>query len=183
MNTDLQCPSCRRLDEVVRVRAAYENATADAPQYGFGGTVKLGFGLTPTFMHSNGSAVSGLSQKLDPLEERPDTSYGWSTFLVAMILLLCAVAVASGAPIPAPMRIVVICIGVLAAVVWFILVKREVGHQRTVVLPWWESYMDLWSKVYYCGRCNVVFDPNRPDEAVDVSRMHDYLLSCVGKRP
>ena len=183
MNTDLECPSCRRLDKVVKVRAAYENVTANTSQYGFSGTVKLGFGLTPTFMHSNESAVSGLSQKLDPLEERPNTSYGWSTFLVAMILLLCAVAVASGAPIPALMRIVVICIGVLAAVVWFILVKREVDHQRTVVLPWWESYMDLWSKLYYCGRCNAVFDPNQPDEAVDVSKMHDYLLSYVGKRP
>jgi hypothetical protein len=84
MDTHLKCPSCHQLDRVVNVRAAYENGTTSTSQHGSALTITPDLGLAPTMMHSRGSTVSGLSQKLDSLEERPKISQGGCAPILAV---------------------------------------------------------------------------------------------------
>jgi hypothetical protein len=182
MDTHLECPSCHQLDRVVNVRAAYENGQANTSQHGSALTVTPDLGFAPTLMQSRGSTVSGLAQKLDPLEDRPNTSkMGCGRILVMALPVLLAAGSVSGKPMST--QVVVELVGILAGIGVFLLLRRPILRNRDVVLPWWETYMDLWGKLFYCERCDIVYDPNRPDEAVHVSKMHDYLISRVGKRP
>lgn len=182
MDTHLECPSCHQLDRVVNVRAAYENGTTSTSQHGSALTITPDLGLAPTMMHSRGSTVSGLSQKLDSLEERPKTSQGGCAPILAVgVPVIIAAGSVSGKPMST--QIVVEFVGLLAGIGLFLLLRIPIFRNRAVVLPWWESYMELWCQLFYCERCDIVYDPARPDEAVHVSRMHEYLISRLGKRP
>lgn len=178
MNTHLECPSCRQPDGVVNVQAAYDNEVSRIAKDDYVLTMThIGF---PSTMMPRESAVPALSRKLNPREEKPDTSYGCGMWILMGIFVLLLAGPFSE---PTSVQIIVDCIGVLIVVGVFLYVGRPVFRERTVALPWWKSYMALWGKLYYCERCDVVFDPGQSDEVVPVSEMHDYLISRVGKRP
>lgn len=88
MDTHLECPSCRELDRVVNVGAAYENGIASTTPHGIAITVSPGLGLAPTIMQSRSSTMSGLSQRLDPLEEKPGDSFKGTTIALAVMILI-----------------------------------------------------------------------------------------------
>src|SRR5450756_1546277 len=184
VNTHLECPSCRQSDRVVNVQAAYDNEASRISEDDYVLTMTH-IGVAPTMM-SRESAVPALARKRNPREEKPDTSYGCAMWMLIgiLVLLLAGLLRLPGFPsAPTSLQIIADCIGVLIVVGVFLYMGRPVFRERTVVLPWWKSYMALWGKLYYCERCDVVFDPGQLDEVVPVSEMHDYLISRVGKRP
>jgi len=66
---------------------------------------------------------------------------------------------------------------------FIVMLTKSAKRARDVVLPWWGRSVGLWGKLFYCERCDMVYNPGRPDEDVHVSRIHDYLVSRVEQKP
>ncbi len=159
MDTHLECPSCHQLDRVISARAAYENGMASTTRHGTAITVTPDLGLAPTVTQSRSTTMSGLSQRLDPLEEKLGDSFTGTTIAFAVMILIVLAGMWRK---PVGARLIVGGLLAVSGAVFIVLLAKSAKRERDVVVPWWKTYMDLWGKPLYCERCDIVYDPADP---------------------
>ena len=157
----IACPKCGRVDRVQKVTAV----VAAGISTGIGGTRSV-----------------LLSQRLSP-PERPDDRGAWRRLYA--VLVIAATALGLGAVvyphafgalrigIPAPL---VFLLPAAVALVWAVVAgarrRAWVRHERAL----WETAIARWYDLYYCGRDDGVYLPDR-SELVSVELMGALLYA------
>lgn len=177
------CPECNSIDRVVRVHAACINGLSSQSSHSGGiGVTLTGNGIAPTFIggSTGGSAQTGLSKRLSPIEVPPSEGYSWffwslGMFLMGFLLWRDGHAWRDNYTLGA----ILIALSVLVAVH---AVRKHNSRKRFLSSSWYAKYTEAWNKLYYCERCDIVYDADS-DHGVSPEEMNEFLLTRAGKLP
>lgn len=176
----IACPDCRQVDSVQRVRSVVSGGTSSGsysgPTHGAAYTPGSGWGGTVGHATLSGSSSTVLEQRLAPPTEPTDPrSYNRSLIGPAMLLLavggvisLVLIAVSDAA---AYIGLAVTFGGLF---VWEMRKRSSYKKHYESDHPRWQRMMQRWNDLFYCHRCDPVFDP-RGHEKAQVEGMYALL--------
>ncbi len=132
------CPVCHRADQVKDAQGAYEVGIER---------------LAPPKMPGKAVSMTGF--------------IGIGIIVVGIGVFFIILLAAAGDSIPRPLQIVQVAItliAIVAALVLSFMAFQRLGRSdadSTRRLPAWDRAMENWRRLYFCGRDNVVFDPQQ----------------------
>lgn len=164
----LQCPVCGRIDQTQRVSAIVSSQSRRG-QYGFPGS--------QTFL---------ASRLAPPMAPAGPTDSGCLAITMWVGLGFFLVAFAMGAISSAGTRNTdAMCLGAAAlacvVVLWLYQAqrstrKRMLRAEAAGRVPAWQRAMEVWERLYYCERDDVVFDPVT-GQSFPVDYIQQYIYS------
>jgi hypothetical protein len=176
------CPRCQQIDEVHKVSVLYAEGRGRAEA----GMALAGGGWPPMVWEASGPAQTALSRQLSP-PPRPryrDPSFApWARAGATLAVLLSAGLCLAGGftPRAAPWLAAAaasLLLG-LAILVRAVPARRrrqaEARAAFAAAEQAWRRQHDRWSRLYCCLRDEVVFDPQRRYEWVEIDRVMDLM--------
>lgn len=165
--TGAACPDCHQVDLVQRVRSVVSEGTTDRTYSGRGSAVAISSsGFTPAFGTStiNARSATDLAQRLAPpaMSSCPNSQCGF-----------CGRGKMSGS------RLIWFFLMFAGLIPGLIYRSYKFGqckaNIRNVEYPRWQQMMQSWNDLFYCHRCDVVFDPQKQRQA-----RADQMYSLLG---
>lgn len=166
MSTPIVCPVCRKDDAIQKVSSVVTGGiTSGAFSGPSGGVISVEGkrGVTGGYTTLSGITVSVLAQKLlPPPEPKVDNSTA-PLGVLGLIALLAAFAYIFWWGNPSKDNLAInACGSILIGVLLLTLsVKAHQAERNRVARekPIWEKSIQKWSRLYYCFRDDIVFDP------------------------
>lgn len=165
MDAPCLCPQCGQLDQLVSVPALVRGGTWSSQSVGGHVTSIQGsqghnssaYGVT---VHQV-SGASNIARLLSP-PPRPLKNYPiWFTVALPLgfIAIGATIASLSADAVAIKIALIVFVAGTIGCVAGGIADLPERGRDFSVRMAQWDKEMVVWSRLFYCGRCDLVNDP------------------------
>ncbi|MGW1995269.1 hypothetical protein [Embleya sp. NPDC001921] len=178
----IDCPRCRRVDQVVKVRALYESGVTVTRTRGTA-SVRLhgprGMESASGSVRGSGRAQTSLSRSLAP-PRRPWAARGWRQAILAAFVVMSVSALLINATLGSAASW-----AGLAFAAGFLFAYRKRYH---VAHPLWRQRRTVWARLFCCRRCDGVFLPSDDAPAhlrgrfVERHAMPAFLAECAPPR-
>lgn len=127
-------------------------------QFGQYGGLSVQHGILNASIAVNNMVARALAPPAPPV-----LASAWGAGPVLLLLALILVGLAC----LASMQTLIVTLACAAFAVWLIVARRKEDERRRaayqVELPRWQRAMQNYDALYYCGRCDGVFLPGRPE--------------------
>jgi hypothetical protein len=176
------CPSCGRVEQVVRVQGLYES----------GVSVTRSVGRTSVQVHGShgtqsavgtiracGTTRTSLSRSLRP-PQRPLAAHNQGQAIGAALVVMFVTGIAINAVLGSAASW-----AGLAVAAWFLVAYRK---RYRVAHPRWCRRWALWRRLFCCRHCDAVFlpagefPPPLGGRLVERRNLHAYLAECADAR-
>ncbi len=161
MSTPILCPVCGKDDAIQKVSAIVASGRASGTLSGpSGGAAYVGgkWGITSGYTTLSGGITTELARKLSPPPQPRAVSLGAVILLIVLggSCLFWGLSLLSDIPEMAGWFILAGVLLIPIAIAAYQSGRARVAEQG----PAWEKSMQKWSRLYYCFRDDLVFDPS-----------------------
>ena len=181
------CPTIQKVSGLYR--GGVWSAESVGVGVGFGRTSGGQSFTTVSTSHATSAGGTSLAQALAPpiqprrFQTKAENIVLGGTFFAFLVWLVgWMVVVDSFSPIPFPVFIIVasmITLVPIAAIPYALKAVREQKANLAVLLQRWQTVMSHWDQLYYCSRCDRVFNPKTgqhvPSHATNQALYQDIL--------
>lgn len=172
----MQCPHCKKDDQIQKVTAITSAGTSTIDSQGRATTIGIGtnfhgvgLGAASTSLSSQGVQSSVLVQKLappnPPLEPRAHWQYicYFLTFIMFVSLFDSTDRFAG--------FVLLMIFGILSVITTINNQQEKAQYQK--YLKFYHNTCERWNNLYYCHRCDGVFQEH--SEFIPINKMREYL--------